>query len=169
MGEPERTEDGRHVVVDGRRWRASDPAIPASHRSELVSELMAARRAVRDAPTEAEERAARARVQDAKVALGERGTAWWQPRTEATVRPRLEAAIRTLLRKRDGASTICPSDAARIAGGEGWRDWMDLAREVADDLARRGEVVVLQSGEPIPSAVRATGPIRISRGARGAT
>ncbi|WP_226902050.1 ParB/Srx family N-terminal domain-containing protein [Phycicoccus mangrovi] len=24
----ERTHDGRYVVVDGRRWRATDPGIP---------------------------------------------------------------------------------------------------------------------------------------------
>ncbi|WP_258934323.1 hypothetical protein [Nesterenkonia pannonica] len=47
MGEPERTEDGRHIVVDGRRWRASDPSIPEKLRSELVKELMAARRLVK--------------------------------------------------------------------------------------------------------------------------
>ena len=43
----ERTEDGRYVVVDGRRWRASDPAIPERLRAELVAELMRARRLVR--------------------------------------------------------------------------------------------------------------------------
>ncbi|MCT1604003.1 DUF3253 domain-containing protein [Dermacoccus nishinomiyaensis] len=68
MSEPERTPDGRYIVVNGRRWRASDPGIPPKLRQELVDELMAARRLVR---TDAEH--ARPRVQAAKIALGERG------------------------------------------------------------------------------------------------
>jgi hypothetical protein len=78
----ERTPDGRYVVVDGRRWRASDPRLPEARRRELVDELMAARRAVgaaRRAGDEEAERAARDRVHAAKVALGERGTPWWEP------------------------------------------------------------------------------------------
>jgi hypothetical protein len=64
--------------VRGRLWRASNPALPESERQRLVTELMAARRAVRDARGDDEAtRAARARVQAAKVALGERGPAWW--------------------------------------------------------------------------------------------
>lgn len=82
---PEYTEDGRYVVVDGRRWRRSDPGLPEERRQELVNELMSARRAVgaamRSGDAEAE-RAARDRVHAAKVALGERGTPWWeQPRS----------------------------------------------------------------------------------------
>ena len=76
----ERTPDGRHIVVDGRRWRATDPSIPEERRSELVKELMSARSAVGWAKRRGDrdaERAARARVHRAKVALGERGPAWW--------------------------------------------------------------------------------------------
>jgi len=29
--EVERTDDGRFVVVDGRRWRTADPALPDEH------------------------------------------------------------------------------------------------------------------------------------------
>ncbi len=79
--EPERTPDGRYIVVDGRRWRASDPGLPEARRQELVDELMAARRAVGAAKRSDDadaERAARARVHAAKVALGERGTPWWE-------------------------------------------------------------------------------------------
>lgn len=28
--EPERTPDGRYLIIDGRRWRASDPRLPES-------------------------------------------------------------------------------------------------------------------------------------------
>ncbi|WP_278258532.1 hypothetical protein [Nocardioides convexus] len=34
MAEPEHTPDGRYVVVEGRRWRATDPAIPEERRAE---------------------------------------------------------------------------------------------------------------------------------------
>jgi uncharacterized protein len=85
VSEPERTPDGRYIVVDGRRWRASDPGLPEARRSALVHELMDARRAVgaaRRASDPVAERAARDRVHAAKVALGERGTPWWiEPRS----------------------------------------------------------------------------------------
>lgn len=81
MAEPERTPDGRYVVIDGRRWRATDPSLSEERRAELVSELMSARRAVKEAlkagDSEAES-AARRRVHEAKVALGERGEPWWE-------------------------------------------------------------------------------------------
>ena len=76
---PERTPDGRHVIIKGRRWRATDPSIPEQRRRQLVSELMSARSAVGHAKRRGDagaERAARARVQAAKVALGERGPRW---------------------------------------------------------------------------------------------
>ncbi|MGW6541067.1 hypothetical protein ACWGBV_17100 [Streptomyces sp. NPDC055051] len=80
---PARTADGRYVVIDGRRWRAMDPEVPEDVAARLRSHLMAARRAVatarRAGDTEAE-RAARDRVHIAKVALGERGTPWWDQR-----------------------------------------------------------------------------------------
>ncbi len=154
MAEPERTEDGRYIVVDGRRWRASDPAIPDALRAELVAELMDARRLVRTDPA-----TARPRVQDAKVALGERGEPWWEPTDEGR-RVRLAAAIRALLKHRDG-STICPSDAARVVGGEGWRDLMGLAREVVGELAAQGQIRVQQKGVDVDPAT-AKGPIRLA-------
>jgi hypothetical protein len=83
--EPARTSDGRYIVVNGRRWRASDPGLSPERREQLVAELMSARRAVAGAKRAADaeaERAARSRVHAAKVALGERGPPWWeQPRT----------------------------------------------------------------------------------------
>ncbi|MBY6436313.1 hypothetical protein [Rhodococcoides kroppenstedtii] len=72
---PERTPDGHFVVIDGRRWRATDPAIPEDRQAELRSILMAWRRDVRRTGGAPESRAG---VQAAKVALGERGTPWWE-------------------------------------------------------------------------------------------
>lgn len=72
------TPDGRYFLVSGRLWRSTNPAIPDERRHRLVAELMDARRAVRDAKGgKGDIRAARARVDAAKVALGERGPVWW--------------------------------------------------------------------------------------------
>ncbi len=77
---PPRTPDGRYIVVRGRLWRCSNPALAPDERAALTRELMAARRAkgvaMRAADPVARE-AARARVDAAKVALGERGPPWW--------------------------------------------------------------------------------------------
>lgn len=148
--EPARTEDGHWIVVDGRRWRATDPSIPGALRAELVAELMRARRA--------QDRAA---VQDAKVALGERGPRWWEEPTEDGDRLRVEAAVRTLLRHRDEGRTICPSDAARAVGGERWRSLLPTARAVARELAAAGEVEVTQRGEVLDPTAAWTGPVRL--------
>ncbi|MEU0133938.1 hypothetical protein ABZ172_07885 [Streptomyces sp. NPDC006296] len=88
--QPDRTPDGRYIVVKGRKWRATDPEIPEEAASRLRHHLMAARRAVaaaRRADDPAAEKLARSRVQTAKVALGERGTPWWdQSLTERRAR-----------------------------------------------------------------------------------
>lgn len=77
----EHTPDGRYVVIGGRRWRATDPALPEEVAAALRRRLMSARRdvgaALRAQDPDAE-RAARARVHRAKTALGERGTPWWE-------------------------------------------------------------------------------------------
>lgn len=165
MPEPERTPDGRYIIVDGRKWRATDPAIPETLRKELVSELMAARRAVGRAEDAESEEAARRRVNDAKVALGERGRPWWEERDPEAIRERLRAAILVLLRKRDPGSSICPSDAARVCGGESWRELMLMVRELAAELADEGVVEITAGARPV-SAVASRGPIRIRRGGR---
>ena len=71
------TPDGRYFVAKGRLWRRSDPALLPAAREAGVKALMAARRAVRIAATEGERAAARAQVDAAKRALGERGPVWW--------------------------------------------------------------------------------------------
>jgi hypothetical protein len=79
--EPERTPDGHYVIIEGRRWRATDPSIPEERRQELVRDLMKARRdvgAAKRAGDPEAEAEARSRVHAAKVALGERGPKWWE-------------------------------------------------------------------------------------------
>lgn len=74
------TPDGRYLVVRQQLWRCSNPALAPAERQRLVTELMAARRAVKEAKHDddaAALKSARAAVQKAKAALGERGPVWW--------------------------------------------------------------------------------------------
>ncbi|MDI1328888.1 hypothetical protein [Pseudomonas sp.] len=74
------TPDGRYFVVKGQLWRCSNPSLREDVRHQLVDGLMAARREVKAAKVSgdhAQLTTARARVQTAKVALGERGPVWW--------------------------------------------------------------------------------------------
>lgn len=156
----------RYLVVKGRRWRREDPTIPATLAAELRSELMSARRAVFAAQRARDVkalRAARTRVQDAKVALGERGTPWWTEWDSRAPRVRAEraaATIRALLRHRAG-KTICPSDVARAIAGLRWRVAMPEVRAIVHALAARSEIEVQQGGKKADPA-RARGPIRLA-------
>jgi hypothetical protein len=103
------TPDGRYFVVRGRLWRCADPSLPAEERRRLVSELMAARRAVAAARrTGADDAlaAARSAVDAAKRALGERGPAWWA----------------------DGA----PDYNRRMARSTPYAEWYDALAEAGD-------------------------------------
>lgn len=70
---PLETADGRYIIVRGRLWRKSNPALPEAERDRLTKDLMAARRDVRSAlrdKDKATEQDARKRVDEAKRALG---------------------------------------------------------------------------------------------------
>lgn len=72
------TPDGRYFVVRGRLWRKSNPGLDNETRERLIKELMSARRAVREAKSQSSAmQKARREVNQAKVALGERGPVWW--------------------------------------------------------------------------------------------
>lgn len=72
------TPDGRYFVAKGRLWRTTNPHLCDDDRQRLVSDLMTARGDVaRHKADPAKLKHARARVHAAKVALGERGPAWW--------------------------------------------------------------------------------------------
>jgi hypothetical protein len=95
---PEYADDERWLVIDGRRWRRTDPELPEPVAAALRSHLGRARSAVRVAKTAGDEQgvaAARARVDAAKRGLGERGPAWWdEPLAER--RRRADEALRRL-------------------------------------------------------------------------
>ena len=159
-------EDEHYLLIDGRRWRRTDPAIPENLRAELVAELMAARREVgaalwsRDAEAEA---AARTRVGDAKVALGERGERWWEGPTPQGLAQRVPAAARALLRRRAPA-TICPSDVARVVGGAAWRSSMAAVRTLLIEQVDAGVLELRQKGRAVRDPGTVKGPIRFAAG-----
>lgn len=79
-----KTPDGRYFVVKGRLWRCTNPALNDDEKQPLVKQLMDARRQVKQAKKANDSTAlsaARDRVNQAKVALGERGPVWWDDGT----------------------------------------------------------------------------------------
>ena len=79
---PLQTPDGRYIIVRGRLWRKTNPGLPEETRTRLVAELMAARRAVKEAgDDDMRLRAVRKAIDAAKIALGERGPVWWDDGT----------------------------------------------------------------------------------------
>ena len=72
------TPDGRYIIVRGRLWRKSNPDLTEDERTRFVSDLMTARRAVKEAAGDQQRlREARKAVDTAKTCLGERGPVWW--------------------------------------------------------------------------------------------
>ncbi|MFJ4113503.1 hypothetical protein [Pseudomonas sp. NPDC089758] len=74
------TPDRRYFVVKGQLWRCTNPSLSECERQRLVHDLMDARRDVKRAKRADDSKmlkTARARVNAAKVGLGERGPVWW--------------------------------------------------------------------------------------------
>jgi hypothetical protein len=86
------TDDERWLVVDGRRWRRTDPSLPADVVERLKSHLGRGRSGVRTARRAGDDNAvvlARRRVGLAKHGLGERGPEWWdEPEPDRLARAR---------------------------------------------------------------------------------
>ena len=72
-----------------------------------------------------------------------------------------ETAILELLAERDPDKTICPSEAARVLGGdEDFRPVMEPVRDAARRLVDQNRIEVTQKGEPV-DIDQAKGPIRL--------
>jgi len=72
-----------------------------------------------------------------------------------------ETAILELLAERDPDKTICPSEAARVLGGdEDFRPFMEPVRDAARRLVDQNRIEVTQKGEPV-DIDQAKGPIRL--------
>lgn len=87
-------DDERWLVIDGRRWRRTDPALPPEVVEALKSHLGRARSAVGAVMRRGDEdavAAARRRVGIAKRGLGERGPYWWDEPVAARIQQAREA------------------------------------------------------------------------------
>ncbi|MCZ4068306.1 biopolymer transporter Tol [Microbacterium sp. H37-C3] len=82
----------RWLVIDGRRWRRTDPSLPDDLVAALKSHLGRGRSAVGAAKRRGDDEAvaaARKRVGLAKHGLGERGPYWWdEPEGDRLARAR---------------------------------------------------------------------------------
>ena len=91
-------DDERWLVIDGRRWRRTDPCLPAELVDALKSHLGTGRSTVGVAKRAGDDdrvAAARRRVGLAKLGLGERGDYWWE-RPEADRIAQAETALADL-------------------------------------------------------------------------
>jgi hypothetical protein len=91
---PEPEEDEHWFVVNGRRWRRTDPALPDDVVAALQSHLGTARATVGAASRRGDDdsvAAARRRVGIAKHGLGERGPKWWEEPVDARIARAREA------------------------------------------------------------------------------
>jgi hypothetical protein len=71
-----------------------------------------------------------------------------------------EAAILRLLRAAP-LKSISPADAARaLAGNDPWRASLSPIKLAAHRLAKRGEILFLRKGQPVPEA-EARGVVRL--------
>jgi len=111
VSEPPISKDQHYIVINGRRWRATDPAIAEDRRAELVAILMSWRREVRRTKGSAQEQASRAGVQAVKIALGERGTPPWWEQDEAQRRARWQVDVPV-------PDDHAPKKPSAVGGGE---------------------------------------------------
>ncbi|RFA18247.1 biopolymer transporter Tol [Subtercola boreus] len=80
-GEEQGFDADRWLLIDGRRWRRTEPSLPDDIVAALKSHLGRGRsgvRTARRAGDEAGTAAARRRNGLAKLGLGERGPYWWE-------------------------------------------------------------------------------------------
>ena len=92
------SDDDRWLVIDGRRWRRTDPSLPADVVEALTSHLGKGRSGVRAGKKAGDDErvaAARRRVGLAKAGLGERGPYWWDEPEPARL-ARAREALRDL-------------------------------------------------------------------------
>jgi hypothetical protein len=77
-------------------------------------------------------------------------------------------AILTLLAKRSQATSICPSEVARLIASrkQDWRSLMPVVRAVAVQLAKQDVLRITRGSMSIDPEELGAGPIRIRRGVR---
>lgn len=94
MADDAASDDERWLVINGRRWRRTDPSLPADLVAALTSHLGRGRSGVRRAQGDPDATAAaRRRVDLAKHGLGERGPYWWDEPEDERLRRARQALV----------------------------------------------------------------------------
>ena len=75
---------------------------------------------------------------------------------------KLRSSILLLLDQRDAGKTICPSEAARLAFPDHWREYMIQTREVAIILQDEGLLDFYRKGNRVDSR-KVRGPYRLRK------
>jgi hypothetical protein len=72
----------------------------------------------------------------------------------------LEETVLAVLRTRAAGATACPSEVARAACGDQWREGIEAVRAAAAALHAQGRIEITQRGVPVdPDGAR--GPVRL--------
>lgn len=94
MADGSASDDERWLLIGGRRWRRTDPSLPADLVAALTSHLGRGRSGVRAAKGDPDATAAaRRRVDLAKHGLGERGPYWWDEPEDARLTRARQALV----------------------------------------------------------------------------
>ncbi|KAK3985274.1 hypothetical protein QBC44DRAFT_345418 [Cladorrhinum sp. PSN332] len=98
---PRTTQDGHHVIVKGRKWRATDPSVPDEAVAELKYYLAMGRSGIREPqkgqpPDEEKIKLLRHTAALSKVGLGQRGKPEWWNDTDENRKERWESALACL-------------------------------------------------------------------------
>ena len=145
--------DDRYFVIQGRRWRKTDPNIPEQYRQDLVNCLMQGRRQVKAALQSKDNTAlkqARHQVNQAKIALGERGTPWWKSPSDDDLLKRAQAVMHSLL-------TINPDKAVNlgdiqaVTGARYWSETLEarFIKNLPTDRNCCGNISINKTNESI--------------------
>jgi hypothetical protein len=170
------------MVVDGRLWRLSNPALGEKQREASVRRLMRARREVRAVKDDAARlMAARKKVDLAKRALGERGAPWWDDGAPDLNRRKVAdtpyaswfASLSHAVQKAPGPSLVVKDSAikTRILTSLAMRDARastcpsEIARSLSPDDETAWRALMSQVRGVIAAMVR-SGEIYVTRGSR---
>ncbi|KAK4161689.1 hypothetical protein QBC43DRAFT_323094 [Cladorrhinum sp. PSN259] len=97
---PPKSPDGHHIIVNNRKWRATDPSIPTEVLTELKHYLAKGRSGVRKTQSGKVGREkiniSRQTTALAKLGLGERGKPEWWNDTPSNRQKRWESALESL-------------------------------------------------------------------------
>lgn len=79
----------------------------------------------------------------------------------AVSKQEIRIAILDLLNQRGMGKSICPSDVTKILSPGQWRDYMELVRTIAKEMAREGNIMITRGQKVLHPDLPFNGPIWI--------